>query len=803
MNSSSNLSDKILRRYSIDHDGIRNKNLTNNKHMSSQKSMHSCDENYRQSTLATYEKKSSLIRSNTLQMDDISPKHEYKNQIQTNPSKHQHTTQDFWMLFVKALAFFPSFVFHAIPLAFQTLNPIFQNLISCYLISQSSNLNIMNGFAIGCSIQHLSYNIPIAVSSDCVGKYVLKALVEKNLSKMRIAFYRGIILNFIWTILITGFFSRIDLILYLLGFQEDLCYRIGRMLVALIPSLFIQAFNDSLRAYLISVGICSSLYFVNTIIQILTISMAYFFISLNEWWLLGYAILRYVIEFWNMIMLITIYKKQCPAEMSQFLESWKDIFDGFFRRFCWTWFKGICRNQAECIGCELNIFIQWFYGLENSVIAWMFVMNINAFIGTLGFGLANITRKLIETAFGQMEYNLSKIYAIKCWILSFVLSILFSILIMSFSQEIADILTVVPGINYQLQQMLLLLGIMLIFSFSAPVYSTILLMVQKFNVYILTTVICQIGIWNTWTYIILNNFDLNYCGRWIVIGGIISWALITIICVVFFVRLDFKEQINKHDKKCGQNANDKRHELYLALIAMPEEIQAYTMDSVFQREDRYRFMLSKLWLESKDNHLHGQKFQNIFDIKKKSQGEEHLYHGSHSQSCIKSQVSGSKVAEFGSKKSMEMPRGKNYKKGKNIQQNFAISSTNKNLFDGYLEKLKRDSYEYNGGDKFEKYRNSALIFEGNEDDPSYKDSRNSTRKLDKLCQSQNGKFFPFKEIQIQILGMMMTWRIRGCRKVIILMCIGEMMKRIRTMSKVKIKFEFFQLFYVNSIANFC
>ena len=80
---------------------------------------------------------------------------------------------------------------------------------------------------------------------------------------MRITFYRSIVLNYIMTLCAFLIYAKMDFLLISIGFEEELSQKTWLMVVSIIPSLFVQTFNEMVRNYLISMKIYAPFTWIN------------------------------------------------------------------------------------------------------------------------------------------------------------------------------------------------------------------------------------------------------------------------------------------------------------------------------------------------------------------------------------------------------------------------------------------------------------------------------------------------------------------------------------------------------------
>ena len=178
----------------------------------------------------------------------------------------------------------------------------------------------------------------------------------------------------------------------------------------MLPGIIIQSFNEMIKTYIISQNVFGPFFYLNTFIVIIIAPGCWFFIYYMEWGILGFGVLKFLIEIVYLLWLFWILKYNKDIVKLQ-RESIKEVFEGFYMQVC-SFCSMVLGWYGEYIGFECNTILIGLLKNNDLMAGWVAVVNIECLVWSIGFGLANTTRTLIGISIGQGDNKTAKEYAI-------------------------------------------------------------------------------------------------------------------------------------------------------------------------------------------------------------------------------------------------------------------------------------------------------------------------------------------------------------------------------------------------------
>lgn len=429
-----------------------------------------------------------------------------------------------------------SFKFYcqAIPLAANRINPYLLNLVSLYFLSWFHSTTITAGFGLTTSQYTFFWGVITQVNGETLGIICSKEFGRQGWKTMRITFYRSLLWNMIITAFAFQLYARIDQIQIKIGFEENLSYTTHRMIVSMIPSLFVQTINEVIRNYLASMKITEPFVYINITTFCIFPIGAYYFIWYLEWELIGFGILKYIIEMVGMIGQIIASKRLSPPE-ALIMESFKEIFD---LKELWKYIKQFSKIilgwYSYYIGQEV---IMVMLGLthENDLMAsWVACFNVMTMVWVVGSGISNQVRTEVGTNI-YIDIFKAKKHAYMGLVLAAIYGLIVGIQISIFYMQIAWTMSRVENVLKHLRFMVLYSGPLCIFMGVIPTINTVLRIIEKENFLSWVSAFCQIVLFNGVSAICL--FWFNQDGSYVIqywFGTSIVFGVLTIYVIVKF-----------------------------------------------------------------------------------------------------------------------------------------------------------------------------------------------------------------------------------------------------------------------------
>jgi hypothetical protein len=142
-----------------------------------------------------------------------------KSSPQTPNARHDKTNQ--YVNLDSYRAYFCSFYTRCIPMALNRMVPIWMNLISLRFIAWYANAHFSAAFGLGSTIFMLFFGIMNVIHCEAMGICITQAFQANDYQKMRVVFYRALIIKAVISIANVVFFYYIDVILLAMNFDPE------------------------------------------------------------------------------------------------------------------------------------------------------------------------------------------------------------------------------------------------------------------------------------------------------------------------------------------------------------------------------------------------------------------------------------------------------------------------------------------------------------------------------------------------------------------------------------------------------
>merc|ERR1712151_1079951 len=269
--------------------------------------------------------KATFIDHDTRDTEDLSFTTNIKGQqmeIQ-NEEKKIEDTEVTW----KAIcSYAPRYYFESIPFMFNRMNPYLLNMISLVFVAFYGSATLTAGFGLGNAIFMFFWQTFTQVNGETQGIGCSKAFGAGDWQNMRLGFYRGLTWNYLVTITSTFLYLYIDRILVAAGFEPETTAQAHKMVVSMIPALYLQTINEMIRNYLMSQQVSKPFVWINLVSFAFFPVGGYYIIYYSNWGISGFGLFKFIIETLNFIGLMFAMKKYGHPESLR-RESLKLIFE--------------------------------------------------------------------------------------------------------------------------------------------------------------------------------------------------------------------------------------------------------------------------------------------------------------------------------------------------------------------------------------------------------------------------------------------------------------------------------------------
>lgn len=223
------------------------------------------------------------------------------------------------------------------------------------------------------------------------------------------------------------FYCRVDLLLMSIGILEDTSINAHKTILLMIPGMFIQAFNENFKNYLISIGATTPFFYLNIVLICLYPFLGYLFLWVIGVGIQGYGAIIFIRELVSFIVL-TIYLSKVENQEHNFMLRknrihFKDVFSGMGEYLC-SYAKMFGTIFIPYMGWELNTFFIGMLKSNSYQAAWASTQSINNVTYCVGGGCGQTARTAVSNLIGKELNHKAKEYAIKSTIANLTISVI-------------------------------------------------------------------------------------------------------------------------------------------------------------------------------------------------------------------------------------------------------------------------------------------------------------------------------------------------------------------------------------------
>jgi len=464
-------------------------------------------------------------------------------QLECTDDDSTKCNEDCSISFRNLLSYAPKYYLESIPFMFNRMNPYLLNMISLVFVAFYGSATLTAGFGLGNAIFMFFWQTFTQVNGETQGISCSKAFGAQDYKNMRLGFYRGLIWNYVITVISAILYSYIDVILISAGFEASMVEQAHAMVVSLIPALFIQTINEMIRNYLMSQKVSKPFVWINLASFAFFPVGGYYIIYASGWGIAGFGLFKGLVETINCIGLCWAMKKYGHEESLR-REPLREILKLSEVKSYMKQFGSVLMGwYASYFGLEVNTILCGL--MQDTVImaCWVSYMNVFAIIWTVGAGLSISTRTACGVALGENKPLVAKYHAFMGFTLSCVYSICFSIIIICFHQQIAEMFTEVPAVFIELKWQIVLVGILAAFAGTGPTGATMFRVIGKTGFYTLMMIINQVVVSTTISALGLFIFKWGAAG--VGYAFLVSWLSTMLVTIIYMTKLDWERELKK------------------------------------------------------------------------------------------------------------------------------------------------------------------------------------------------------------------------------------------------------------------
>ena len=290
---------------------------------------------------------------------------------------------------------------------------------------------------------------------------------------------------------------------------------------------------------------------------VLIIPFTWLFVYHLRLQVLGYGIIKLILEFINMISLAAIYWKYGHPKVKHF-EHFREILTGFGNQLK-TYLIILIGWYGEYIGFELNTILLGFLHDDYLMASWVSVQNVSCITWCIGFGMANTTRTITGHYIGDRKIQKARLYSRYCQLLSFTVSLIMFIVIITCRYSICYIFTKVPQVEKYLLYMLIFSAFNAIPEIMMGINGTLMRIIGKAGLASIINTIDQIILWDGCTAIFI--YVSRISGTSVMYGAIISIYITFILNIYIQARFDWNTIKDLHIDSDVEEVLNALHEL--------------------------------------------------------------------------------------------------------------------------------------------------------------------------------------------------------------------------------------------------
>lgn len=209
-----------------------------------------------------------------------------------------------------------------------------------------------------------------SIASECTGILCESFFHDSDYKGLRLTYYRGYCLNFMILAIDYILFVKIDAILILCGFPEELAVNVHSQLLWMFPALFFQAITQNLKNYIIAMDIDKLLGYLNIPVYLVFPVLCWVMIWHCKQGLIGFALVKLIFEIFYQGVLTAILLKSAKPH-TYLSESFVDICGKGFKKYLCFYFSHFFSGYSEHIGPLTNTILLCSLRSEETQLAWV------------------------------------------------------------------------------------------------------------------------------------------------------------------------------------------------------------------------------------------------------------------------------------------------------------------------------------------------------------------------------------------------------------------------------------------------
>ena len=317
-----------------------------------------------------------------------------------------------------------------------------------FYLSFFKNIQLTTAFGLINSMYMFLVYIFFEINSRITAKLISKYSKTGQSFKKRLAFNRGLLLNF-FIVMISGLIIwTSDLILMGIGVDKEIAQLCHDASLYLIPVVCLEAYNNMLKTYLISHNVYKPFLMYNGFDLVITPILLYILIILSGLNIYGAIIYRAASESIQYLWILHTKKvfdksEDNPQEEDQEEMTQVKISENFsenlkpFVKLAIFWY-------GLYFSLELNTIIIALLQNTNALACWLCILNIKIFLFTITLSLANSTKRLMKMTIVFDTHKFTKKYAYWIVSLSLFLAIIITVLLVFLRRYLACLYTGLP-----------------------------------------------------------------------------------------------------------------------------------------------------------------------------------------------------------------------------------------------------------------------------------------------------------------------------------------------------------------------
>merc|ERR1712226_169877 len=457
-----------------------------------------------------------------------------KTQMEIENKKNVEDTEFNWKGICK---YAPRYYLESVPFMFNRMNPYLLNMISLIFVAFYADATLTAGFGLGNAIFMFFWQTFTQVNGETQGIGCSKAFGASDWKNMRLGFYRGLCWNYLVTIASTFLYLYIDKLLVAAGFEPEMTSQAHKMVVSMIPALYLQTINEMIRNYLMSQSVSKPFVWINLVSFAFFPVGGYYIIYWSNWGISGFGLFKFIVETLNCIGLCIVMKKYGHEESIK-REPIKEILNpSAMKQYMKDFGKILAGWYASYFGLEVNTILCGMLADAVVMACWVSYMNVFAIVWTIGAGLAISTRTACGLSLGEKNYMLARKYALMGYLLAFFYSCVGGTLIICLNKQIAEAFTEVPEVITPLRFQIVLMGICTFLAGSGATGATMFRTINKTNIYTMMMLVNQVLLSTTISALGLFLWKWGAAGPGF--GFIASWISTATFTVWYMLKVDW------------------------------------------------------------------------------------------------------------------------------------------------------------------------------------------------------------------------------------------------------------------------